>query len=326
MNAAPLLSRTVDYLRISITDRCNERCLYCLPEGFSDWKAREEILTYEEILAAAQTAVSLGFRKFRVTGGEPLVRKDAEHFIADLIALPGVEQVGLSTNGTRLAKIAGHLAKSGLNGVNISLDAVDPAIYARVTGGKFAEALAGIEAARMAGIKKIKLNAVLMRGINEGQIWPLLEFAAERKLILRFIELMPVSLTEMLEDRNFFPVAEARQIIGARTPMTPDDRNHGNGPAQYFHLPELGATVGFIGAITNLHFCDACNKMRLTADGKIRPCLGNHGEIDLKPALRPFYDPDTMRELFLTALRDKPPEHQFRNNYQPGRIMTAIGG
>lgn len=326
MNFQQAVARTVDYLRISITDRCNERCLYCLPEGFSDWKERGEILTYEEILATAQTAVGLGFRKFRVTGGEPLVRKDAEHFIARLIALPGVAQVNLSTNGTRLAKIAKPLADAGINGVNISLDAVDPTIYARVTGGKFGEVLAGIEAAQAAGIEKIKLNTVLMRGINEGQIWPLVEFAAKRKLILRFIELMPVSLTEMLDERNFFPVAEARRIISERTPLVADERKHGNGPAQYVHLPELGSTVGFIGAITNLHFCDACNKMRLTADGKIRPCLGNHGEIDLKPALRPFYDPDAMRELFLAALRDKPAEHQFRNNYQPGRIMTAIGG
>jgi len=326
MNPAPPVTRTVDYLRISITDRCNERCLYCMPEGFSDWKAREEILTYEEILATVQTAVGLGFRKFRVTGGEPLVRKDAEQFIAALIALPGVHQVGLSTNGTRLAKIAAPLAKAGLAGANISLDAVDPAIYARVTGGRLDQALAGIEAAQAAGIKKIKLNAVLMRGINESQIWPLVEFAAQRKLILRFIELMPVSLTEMLDERNFFPVAEARELITSHTAMLPDDRKHGNGPAQYFRLPQFGSTIGFIGAITNLHFCDACNKMRLTADGKIRPCLGNHGEIDLKPALRPFHDPARLRELFLTALRDKPPEHQFRNNYQPGRIMTAIGG
>ena len=326
MNSDIPIARTVDYLRISITDRCNERCLYCMPEGFHDWKQREEILTYEEIFAAVETAVSLGFRKFRVTGGEPLVRKDAEHFIAELIATPGVEQVSLSTNATRLAPIASILSEAGLSSVNISLDALDQKVYRRITGGKLEDVLTGIEAAREAGIPKIKLNTVLMRGVNEDQIWPLVEFAAEKRLILRFIELMPVSLTEMLDERNFFPVGEAKQLISSRTPMISDDRKHGNGPAQYFRLPELDATIGFIGAITNLHFCDACNKMRLTADGKIRPCLGNHGEIDLKPALRPEADPAQLRELFLTALRDKPLEHQFRNNYQPGRIMTAIGG
>lgn len=322
----PPLTRTVDYLRISITDRCNERCLYCLPEGFKDWKPRSEILSFEEVLDAVRTAVEIGFRKFRVTGGEPLVRQDAEQFIAQLIALPGVEQVSLSTNGTRLAAVANSLATAGLRSVNISLDAVDPVIYQKITGGKFADVLAGIDAAQSAGIAKIKLNAVLMRGVNEAQIWPLVEFAAARKLILRFIELMPVSLTEMLSEENFFPIAEAKKIIAARTQMIADARRHGNGPAHYFQLPELDVTVGFIGALSDLHFCEACNKMRLTAEGKIRPCLGNHGEIDLKPALRPATDALFLRELFLTALREKPPEHSFRNQYQPGRIMTAIGG
>ncbi|HWB61599.1 MAG TPA: hypothetical protein VG733_19105, partial [Chthoniobacteraceae bacterium] len=189
-----------------------------------------------------------------------------------------------------------------------------------------ADVMEGIEAARASGIGAVKLNAVLMRGINENQIWPLVKFAAEKQLILRFIELMPVSLTEMLDERNFFPVAEAKELIARHTAMIPDAGRYGSGPAQYFRLPELGVTLGFIGAITNLHFCDTCNKMRLTADGKIRPCLGNHGEIDLKPALRPAVDLEGLRELFLAALRDKPLEHQFRNNYHPGRIMTAIGG
>lgn len=320
------LTRVVDYLRISITDRCNERCLYCMPEGFKDWKPRAEILSYEETLDVARAATGIGFRKFRVTGGEPLVRKDAGRFIADLIALPFVEQVNLSTNGTRLAALAKPLAAAGLRSVNISLDAVDPVIYQKVTGGRLADALAGIDAAQAAGIAKIKLNAVLMRGVNEAQIWPLIEFAAKRGLILRFIELMPVSLTEVLNEENFFPIAEAKRKIRERAVMLPDARRHGNGPAHYFHLPELDATVGFIGAMSDLHFCESCNKMRLTADGKIRPCLGNHGEIDLKPALRPALNPDALRELFFIALCDKPLEHSFRNQYQPGRIMTAIGG
>lgn len=326
MNDSSLLARTVDYLRISITDRCNERCLYCMPEGFSDWKQRDEILSYEEILATVAAATKLGFRKFRVTGGEPLIRKDVESFIERLLRIPGVEQVSLSTNGTRFAPIAARLAAAGLAGVNISLDALDPELYHRITGGRLEEVLAGIEAAQKAGIRSIKLNAVLMRGINENQIWPLVEFAARKNLLLRFIELMPVSLTEVLDERNFFPIAEAKRLIAGHTAMIPDSAKYGAGPAHYFQLPEYHAKIGFIGAMSDLHFCEACNKMRLTADGKIRPCLGNHGEIDLKPALRPAIDDSLLRELFLSALRDKPPEHQFRNNYQPGRIMTAIGG
>ncbi|SRR5579862_2488237 len=325
---APLdaVSRPVDYLRISITDRCNERCLYCLPEGFTAWTEREEILTYEELLHVARAATALGFRKFRVTGGEPLVRRNASDFLAALIAQPGVEHVGLSTNGIRLSASARALAEAGLRSANISLDAVEPAIYRRITGGNVREVIAGIEAAQAAGISTIKLNAVLIRGVNENQIWPLVQFAASRELILRFIELMPVSLTSVLNEENFFPVGEAKKAVASRTAMIPDLTRHGNGPAAYYRLPELSATVGFIGALTDLHFCETCNKMRLTADGSIRPCLGNHGEIDLKPALRPRADAARLRKLFLQALRDKPREHSFRDRYQPNRVMTAIGG
>ena len=319
-------ARAVDYLRISITDRCNERCLYCLPEGFTGWKERADILTCEEVLHVARAALRLGFRHFRVTGGEPLLRPDAEIFIRKLIALPGVESVGLSTNGTRLAARAQALADAGLRNANISLDAVDPMIYRRITGGNLSDVIAGIERAQAAGIAKLKLNAVLMRGVNESQIWPLIEFAASRGLILRFIELMPVSLTSVLNDENFFPIAEAKKIIAKRAAMVPEPARLGHGPAVYYRLPEWSVTVGFIGALTDLHFCETCNKMRLTADGHIRPCLGNHGEIDLKPALRPSVDPARLRELFLEALRGKPREHSFRGNYQPDRIMTAIGG
>jgi cyclic pyranopterin phosphate synthase len=317
--------RTVDYLRISITDRCNERCLYCMPEGFVAWKERAEILSYEELLAIAEVAVSLGVKKFRVTGGEPLVRRDAEWFVCELLKLPKVE-VALSTNGLRLAPIAAELAAAGLDSVNISLDALTPEIYRRITGGDVAKVLDGINASKAAGISRVKLNAVLMRGVNESEIWPLLEFAARERLVLRFIELMPLSRTDVLSDANFFPIAEAKRMLAARTEMIPTAQTFGNGPAVYYQLPQLGSSVGFIGALSDLHFCDRCNKMRVTCDGKLRPCLGNHLENDLMPALRPRIDPERLRELFIRTLHEKPAEHMFRVNYQPGRIMTAIGG
>ena len=318
--------RTIDYLRISITDRCNERCLYCLPEGFTDWKERDEILTYEEILSVVRLSVRLGFRNFRVTGGEPLVRREVDKFLAELIATPGVEHVGLSTNATRVAPLVSSLAQAGLRSMNVSLDAIDPEIYQRVTGGRLTDVITGIESALAAGITDIKLNAVLMRGVNEHQIWPLIHFASEHELPIRFIELMPVTFTEVLNESNFFPIAEAKRLIEARTPMTPETSKLGFGPATYYQLPEFGISVGFIGAMTNLHFCETCSKMRLTADGKIRPCLGNHEEVDLKPALRPIYDEADLEARFLEALRRKPLEHSFRDAYQPGRVMTAIGG
>jgi len=319
--------RKVDYLRISITDRCNEKCLYCMPEGFSDWKERSEILSYEEILRVVRVAASLGFRKFRVTGGEPLVRRDVVKFVRRLAEISGVQTIGMSTNGTRLASLARPLREAGLKTINISLDALTPSVYHAITHGDLEPVLDGIRAAIEVGFEWVKLNMVLIRGMNEGEIWPIIQFAAEHRLILRFIELMPVSLTEMLNETNFLPVGEVMRRIAERDTLTPlDEVRFGHGPARYYRLEKTGVTVGFIGAITHLHFCDACNKIRLTADGKIRPCLGNHGEYDLKSTLRKNGDDEAIAEIFQNALAEKPLEHLFRNNYQPERIMTAIGG
>jgi cyclic pyranopterin phosphate synthase len=323
--SAPV-NRTVDYLRISVTDRCNERCLYCLPEQFQSWLPREEILSYEEILAVVRTAVERGFRHFRVTGGEPLLRRDLDVFLEELIRTPGVKSVQLTTNGTRLAELADALHGSGLQRLNISLDALDPGRYREITRGDIAPVLAGIRRAKTLSFGSIKLNTVLIRHKNEKEIWPLIEFAASLQIPIRFIELMPVSLTEMLTEENFLPVGEVKELLAAKDKLVPLETKLGHGPAQYYRLEKTGAVVGFIGALTNLHFCDACNKIRLTADGFLRPCLGNHGEYDLKPALRPLVDCDELRARLDRALAEKPPEHLFRRNWRPQRIMTAIGG
>ena len=283
-------ARSVDYLRISVTDRCNERCLYCLPEQFQSWLPREEILTYEEILAIVEVAVERGFKHFRVTGGEPLLRRDISYFLRKLIRTPGVETIQLSTNGTRLPELGEELYQSGLRRLNISLDALDPARYRAITHGEVAPVLAGIRHAKTLGFPSIKLNTVLIRHKNEQEIWPLVEFAASLQIPIRFIELMPVSLTEMLTEENFLPVGEVMALLAEKEKLIPLDAKMGHGPAQYYRLKKTGAVVGFIGALTNLHFCESCNKVRLTADGHLRPCLGHHGEFDLKPALRPLID------------------------------------
>jgi cyclic pyranopterin phosphate synthase len=320
------VNRTVDYMRISVTDRCNERCLYCLPEQFSGWSPRENILSYEEILAFVEVAVARGFRHFRVTGGEPLIRRDITHFIRELVRTPGVESVQLSTNGTCLPELAEELFAVGLRRLNISLDALDPERYHAITHGDIAPVLEGIRRAKAIGFPSIKLNTVLIRHKNEQEIWPLVEFAASLDLPIRFIELMPVSLTKMLTEENFLPVGEVMDLLRRRDTLTPVDDKIGHGPARYYRLQKTGALVGFIGALTNLHFCESCNKVRLTADGHLRPCLGHHGEYDLKPALRPLVDSSELRAILDRALAEKPPEHEFRNNWQPHRIMTAIGG
>jgi len=318
--------RRVDYLRISVTDRCNERCLYCLPENYSNWLPRAEILSDEELLAVARTAVSLGFKKFRVTGGEPLVRPGVVDFIRNLVAMPGVESVQLTTNGTRLPQLAQPLFDAGLRRMNISLDALDDARYKAITGGELQPVLEGIKLVKQIGFPSVKLNTVLMRGKNENEILPLLNFAAEHDVAIRFIELMPVSLTEMLSEKNFLPVQEVFTMLKREDELEPLAEPLGFGPAKYFRLKQRGVTVGLIGALSDLHFCERCNKMRLTCDGKLRPCLGNHLETDLKPALRPELNLEKLENLFRGTLSQKPPEHLFRNNYQPQRVMTAIGG
>ena len=319
--------RTVDYLRISITDRCNERCLYCMPAGYHGWEQQADHLTAEEIVRVARVAAGLGFRKFRITGGEPLVRRDAVEIVRAIAALPGVACVGLSTNATRLATLAQPLRDAGLRTVNVSLDALDGEIYRRVTGGDITAVLAGIRAAVAAGFERVKLNCVLMHGVNEGEFWPLALFAAEHGLPLRLIELMPVTSGEVLNEKNFLPVGEVMQRFAQRDELIPQPETRiGWGPAKYYLLKHTGALVGFIGAMTNLHFCESCNKMRLTADGKVRPCLGDHGELDLRTALRSSASDDAVRDVLLAALKGKPLEHQFRDQYQPGRPMTAIGG
>ena len=326
LNHTDSFGRLVDYLRISITDRCNERCLYCLPENFADWLPRREMLEYDELLAIVRAMTALGFKRFRVTGGEPLIRPGVVEFVRALVATPGVESVLLTTNGTRLPELAKPLFDAGLRRINISLDALAPEIYRAITNGDVAPVLRGIQRVQELGFESVKLNTVLMRGKNDGEVFRLLDFAAQQDLAIRFIELMPVSLTEMLSEANFFPVTELFARLQREEDPEPLLESFGFGPARYFRLKKRGVTVGLIGALSDLHFCERCNKMRLTCDGKLRPCLGNHLEMDLKPALRPQLDAARLRELICETLGQKPSAHQFRENYQPQRVMTAIGG
>ncbi len=319
--------RTIDYLRISVTDRCNERCLYCMPEGYRGWRQKADHLTVDEIIRVVRVATGMGFRKFRLTGGEPLVRRDLLDIVGGMTAVPGVERVGLSTNGTRLATLAPQLRAAGLRTVNVSLDALDAAVYRRITGGEVGAVLAGVRAAVAAGFEIVKLNTVLMRGVNEGEVWPLVLFAAEHNLPLRLIELMPVTTVKAVARESFFSIEEAKGLLEERDELIPQPAAYlGCGPAKYYRLRHTGARVGFIGAMTTPHFCDTCNKMRLTADGKVRPCLGDHGEIDLREALRSGSGDEALRRVLEKALRLKPREHFFRGQFHPCRPMTAIGG
>ena len=325
----------ISYLRVSITDRCNERCTYCMPRELQEWLPREEVLTYEETLRLIRIAAELGVSKVRITGGEPLTRREVLSLFQALPSIPGINDIGISTNGTLLPRqsasgltMAAALRAAGVNSVNISLDTLDREAYAETTGRDFLpQVLDGIAAAIAAEFPLIKLNCVLMRGRNEDQFIPLVEFAAERNLMLRFIELMPVSTSEVLSEDNFFPIAEARRRLEAHFgPLIPEPAFRTNGPSVYYKVPGRDQRIGFIGAMTNLHFCESCNKLRLTCDGKLRPCLGSYLEFDIMKVMRAGASDAELRRFFLDVVERKPEMHDFRQSYQPGRMMVAIGG
>ncbi len=315
--------RHIDYLRVSVTDRCNERCLYCMPKGYKGWAERTDHLTADEIVNIVEQSTTLGFRKFRLTGGEPLVRKDIVEIARRVWDLPGVQTLGISTNGVLLKDLAVPLKQAGVRSVNISLDTLDPDIYRKLTGGRLEAALEGIGAAATAGFEVVKLNCVLLRGINDDQIIPLAEFGATLGMPMRFIELMPLSPGGPIDDNHFLSVNEAMTRLAAHRPLEPaTDKPSGHGPARYYRYGK--GHVGFIGSITCEDFCATCNKLRLTADGKLRPCLGRHGEIDLMPALRG--DSADVTEAFQEAIANKPENHTFADDFEVQRPMTAIGG
>jgi cyclic pyranopterin phosphate synthase len=325
----------ISYLRVSITDRCNERCTYCMPRELQEWLAREDVLTYEETLRLIRIAAGLGVTKLRITGGEPLTRRDVLGFMQQLPAIPGINDIGISTNGSLLARAAATgepmaqaLRGANVNSVNISLDTLDREAYAATTGRDYLpQVLEGIDAAIAAKFPLIKLNCVLMRGRNDEQLIPLVEFAAARNLILRFIELMPVSHSDVLDDSNFLPIAEAKRKLEAQfDPLIPDPGFRTNGPSTYYKVAGREQRLGFIGAMTNLHFCESCNKLRLTCDGKLRPCLGSYLEFDIMKVMRAGASDAELTRFFLDVVERKPEQHDFRENYQPGRMMVAIGG
>ena len=256
----------------------------------------------------------------------PLVRKDIVEIARRLWELPGVQTLGISTNGVLLKDLAIPLKEAGVRSVNISIDALDPDLYRKLTGGRIEAALEGIGAAAKAGFEVVKLNCVLLRGHNEDQIVPLVKFGAALGMPVRFIELMPLAPGGPIDEKNFLSVADAMKLLSAHDVLEPDPgKSPGHGPARYHRLRNSGALVGFIGSVTCSDFCADCNKLRLTSDGKLRPCLGRHGEIDLMPALRSPTSAAISAALE-EAIANKPEKHSFDEDFEVERPMTAIGG
>lgn len=330
-----LFGHRISYLRVSITDRCNERCRYCMPDEEQQWFDRAQVLTFDEMLRVLNVGAKLGIQKVRITGGEPLTRPGAVEFCAKVSAIPGIKEVGLSTNGTLLSKkmsdgltTAQGLVNAGVYSANISLDSLDRASYLKTTRRDLLpKVLEGVDCAIAAGFKSIKFNCVLAKNSSEKELLNLVMYAREKNVLLRFIELMPVSTTDVLGDENFLSCGHAQKLIECETgPLIPRPDVRTNGPATYYQIPDSEQLIGFIGAMTNLHFCENCNKLRLTCDGKLRPCLGSYLEFDLLEALRADCSDDELARLFLHVVARKPKEHDFRTTYLPGRKMIAIGG
>ena len=313
-------NRSIDYLRISLTDRCNLHCQYCQPD-VTEYVAHENILRYEEILRICQAAVRLGIHKFKITGGEPLVRNGCADFIAKLKQVEGVEQVTLTTNGTLLSKFLPELLAAGVDSVNISLDTTDAEQYNKLTGGDINEALAGIEAAKRVGLP-FKLNCVPLQGMSIDEIMRLLQFAEGYQASLRFIELMPLACNSSLQGLAGVELRAALRQQGVQ--LTPDAVSYGNGPAQYYRLSGYKIPIGFIEPIHN-RFCAACNRVRLTSVGFLKTCLYSNDGINLAQLIRNGISDGELEQKLRQTIFMKPWGHKF--DVQPaGFKMSQIGG
>lgn len=317
--------RSIEYLRISITDRCNFRCVYCMPAEGLPWLPKAEILRYEEITEVVRQLAPLGLRRIRITGGEPTIRPELPTLIRMLRAIPELEDIALSTNGVKLPEMAGDLAVAGLNRVNISADSLRPervaAIARRDVGFDLVRAA---EAATAAGLDPVKVNVVVMRGINDDEVADFAALTVEHPWHVRFIELMPVGELRDLTWEHVVPTDEILtriRVLGA--PLDDPGPSRGNGPARYLRLPGARGTIGVITPMTHT-YCASCNRVRLTADGRLRTCLFGDHEVLLREALR---GGEPLEPLFRKALSEKPKEHQLLQMQIGGlRALSEVGG
>lgn len=319
--------RVIDYLRISITDRCNLRCIYCMPSQGVSLLNHDDILNYEEILRTVRVAAGLGVRKVRITGGEPLVRKNLAWLISSLKAIPGIEDISLTTNGLLLRDLIDAFAEAGLTRINVSIDSLEPSRYAEITrGGDLTRVLAGIRRAGELGIHPVKINMVPIRGVNDDEIEAFAQLARDEQYDVRFIEFMPTGANEFWSAERVVTTDEIMERVGKLGALSPV-RHRKDGPARYYAMEGTEGVLGFISPISH-HFCGSCNRLRLTSDGKLRPCLFSETEIDLKSAMRRGAPDSELERLLLLAIEVKPQAHTLTSSpvTHDRRPMSAIGG
>ncbi|WP_426414677.1 GTP 3',8-cyclase MoaA [Aestuariirhabdus sp. LZHN29] len=320
--------RQVTYVRLSVTDRCDFRCVYCMSEEMT-FLPREQVLTLEEMALIGRAFSELGVNKIRLTGGEPLVRNNLLHLVRDLGALPGITNLAMTTNGSQLPRLAKDLREAGLKSVNISLDTLDAEQFTLLTRtGKLDRVLEGIQAAREAGFPRIKLNAVIMKGRNDDQVLALVTFAREQGVDISFIEEMPLGdIDEHHRGETLCTSEEVRELISARYELVASTENSG-GPSRYYHFADHDTRIGFISPHSH-NFCGDCNRVRVTSEGRLLLCLGNEHSVDLRAVVRGYPgDIDRLKETLHEAMTQKPERHFFsaEGDVEIVRFMNMTGG
>jgi cyclic pyranopterin phosphate synthase len=317
--------RTIEYVRLSVTDRCNLRCFYCLPKNFKQFQHRDECLSFEEIERLIRIFSDLGVHRVRLTGGEPLVRKDLPILAGKLHKIPGIEDLSLSTNACLLAQHARSLRAAGVSRINVSLDTLRPDRFMEITGNMLEPVLEGLMAAKAAGMTPIKINVLAMRGINDDEYGNIAEFCMEHDFTLRFIETMPMGSAGQKASEHFLDLRTVRDRLAKRYELVPSVMP-GGGPARYYRVRNSGLNIGFITPISQ-HFCASCNRVRLSADGTLFPCLGQENQTPLRPLLRDGGSDAEIREAILEAIAGKPEKHSFREPKEEViRFMSMTGG
>jgi len=317
--------RRIEYVRLSLTDKCNLRCFYCMPKGFNEFEQPENWLTFDEIERVIKAFTELGVARVRLTGGEPLVRKNIADLSRRLTALPGLEDLSLSTNATLLNHQASALKHSGISRINVSLDSLKPEKFKDITGGELAPVLDGLMAAKRAGFAPIKINMVAMKDINDDEFEDMVEFCLQHDFTLRFIETMPMGATGDDATDHYINLQTVKQQLSKSYELIPGVMP-GGGPARYVQVKETNLRIGFITPISQ-HFCESCNRVRLSTDGTLYLCLGQDDKVELRPLLRQGISDDDLISVLIDAIGLKPQKHEFKDKPdQIVRLMSMTGG
>lgn len=325
MNLQDGFNRTITYLRLSVTDRCDLRCHYCMPQGFSDFETPEQWLSFDEIERVVGAFGRLGVHRVRITGGEPLVRKGLPALTERLSALPGIDDLSLSSNAVQLARHADALYRGGVRRLNISLDTLRPDRFNAITQGKLEKVLDGLMAAKAAGFAPIKINMVVMKGVNDDEVVDMVHFCLQHGFTLRFIETMPMGDTGRNAADHYLPLDQVKQRLLQHFDLLPGVMP-GGGPARYMQVAGTDFNIGFITPLSQ-HFCETCNRVRLTVDGNLLLCLGQEHSLALRPLLRDGISNSELEQAIVSAIARKPEKHEFRDKpEQTVRFMSMTGG